>query len=204
MERVGLDVERRTAMGKKARFLRKAGITPANIYGTGMESIAIQAPSVKLGKALALVGHTSMLDLKIAGESAVRPVLVRAVRHHALADTLVHVDFDQVDLLELGVAEVPLVFVGESAAVKRGSVLLYAMSHIQVEALPTEIPAEITVDISGLVEDDEALHVRDLPLPAGVTAIDADNLVVKVQAGRKAEVEVAETPAPEAVPAAEA
>jgi large subunit ribosomal protein L25 len=191
-----LAVEPRTVTGKKVRFLRRQGITPANVYGAGQESLAIQAPTVELKRVLRAVGHTQLVSLTVAGEGRPRPALVREVQHDALGGELLHVDFNQVNMQVVMAAEVPISFTGESPAVKRGSLLLHSLSTLQVEALPDHIPPGVAVDVSGLDEDDAAIHVRDLTLPPGVTVLtDGDTLVVKVQASRAEVAEEAAEPA---------
>jgi large subunit ribosomal protein L25 len=204
MDEITLEAEPRTEVGKRARFLRHAGITPANLHIPGGESQTIQASTHELRRVIRAAGHTSIVNLKIAGERRSRPVLIREVTHHPVQDVLLHVDLQQADLRQPMSAEVPLAFVGESEAVKRGGVLLTPVTHLTVEALPAELPSEIAVDISSLAHDDDALHLKDVLLPAGVRALgDEELLVVKVQAS-KLQAEVAAEEAEAAAAIAEA
>ncbi len=185
MAQFELAVEPRITLGKKVRFLRRAGIMPANIYGRGRESLAVQAPTAEVRRILRTAGQTGVVSLVVAGESRPRPALVRGVQLDALGDEMLHVDFIQVDMAERMTAVVPLVITGESQAVRRGGVMILATDSLTVEALPGEIPNEIAVDISSLDRADDSVFVRDLPLPAGVVAAtDPDTLVVKIQSAR--------------------
>ena len=193
MADIQLKVEPRTVARKKTRFLRRAGITPANIYGSGQQSVAVQAPTAEIKRVLRAAGHTNIVNLALPGERASRPALIAEVQHDALGDELLHVDFHQVDLTVRLSSDVPLVITGDSEAVRRGGVLLQVLNSVSVEALPAEIPAEVVVDVSNLESDDDAIFVRDLPLPPGVVALsDPDTMVLKVQASRLAQEVAAE------------
>jgi len=97
---------------------------------------------------------------------------------------LLHIEFYHVDLKEKVHTKVPLVQIGESAAVtEKKGVLLTISSEVEVEALPAELPEKIEVDVTGLSDVDQELKVSDLKIPHGVTMLsDADVIVVKVAA----------------------
>lgn len=200
MADIELTVQPRTVTGKKVRFLRRTGITPANIYGKGQPSLAVQVGTHELQQVVRTAGHTRVVQLRVEGEPRQRPAILGLVQHDPVGQKLLHVDFHQVDLKQLLTAEIPIVFAGEAPAVKRGSMLLPGISTLQVEALPGELPEEIQVDVSGLEEADQAVHVRELTVPAGVRVLsDPDALVVKVEPPRVAvEEEAAEEAAEEA------
>src|SRR2546423_10823247 len=110
------------------------------------------------------------------------------------------VDFARVSLTEKTHADVPLNFVNESPAVRTlGAVLLHARSEVTVEAFPQDMPRSIEVDLSGLLEIDDAIFVRDLVIDATLIKIenDPDELVVKAVPVKVDE----EKPAEAAVPA---
>jgi large subunit ribosomal protein L25 len=113
---------------------------------------------------------------------------------------MLHVDFARVSLTEKTHADVPLHFVNESPAVRTlGAVLLHARSEVSVEAFPQDIPHSIEVDLSGLLEIDDAIYVRDLKVDATLIQIenDPEELVVKAV---PVKVEAEPTPAEVAVP----
>jgi len=90
--------------------------------------------------------------------------------------------------------------VNESPAVRTlGAVLLHARSEVTVEAFPQDMPRSIEVDLSGLLEVDDAIFVRDLKVDATLITIenDPDDLVVKAVPVKVEE----EKPAEAAVPA---
>jgi len=112
----------------------------------------------------------------------VKPVLVHHVQRDPVRNTILHVEFHQVDLKEKVHANVPLSLVGEALAVtQKVGVLLSLLSEIEVEALPTDLPEKIEVDVAALAEVGQELKVSDLHVPSGVTVLsDATISVVKV------------------------
>lgn len=177
-----LTAQVRTVLGKKVRALRRQGLTPANIYGHGVASQAIQLPTPVLKAALRRAGRHAIINLRLEGEGAVRPVVVRQVQRHPITDEILHVDFYQVSFAEEMTVEVPLVLVGEPPAVRNlGGVLVQSLDRVVVRCLPGDIPAQLEVDLSQLEEMDAAIHVADLPLPPRVHLVsEPDLLVAKV------------------------
>jgi large subunit ribosomal protein L25 len=198
-----LDVDTREVTGKKVAALRRQGVLPAHLYGKETESQSLQAPVQSIQHLLKTAGRNAIIDLQIHGESDARPVVLRGVQRNPVTGELVHVDFFQISLTEKLRAEVALVLKGEAPAVHvHGGVLLQSLDHVAVEALPTEIPAHVEVDVSGLEALESALFVRDLPIPAGVEVFsDPDQIVVKVEAPRIAAEIAAEEAAAEAAAA---
>ncbi len=92
-----------------------------------------------------------------------RPALIYDVQHHPVSGDIESVDLYAVRMDEKITATVPIVFTGESEAVKAGlGVLIESMDEIEVEALPSDIPHEITVDISGLKAVGDSIYVKDV------------------------------------------
>src|SRR5207245_5569024 len=126
-------------------------------------------------------GRTQLLDLVIDG-SKPRRVLVREVQYNPRSNTVLHVDFYQVNLREKISADVPVVVVGESPAVhNHEGELLQNLSAIHVSCLPADIPEHFEVDVSGLLAVDDAIRVAQLTVPAEVEVLsDPEEVVVKV------------------------
>ena len=207
MAGVDFAVDARAVTGKKVRGLRHKGIIPAHLYGQGTESLALQAPVTTITHLLRTAERNTIINLRIAGEDASRPVMLRGVQRNPVTDELLHIDFFQISLTERLRANVPLVLVGEAPAVQvYGGILLQSLDHIVVEALPSEIPGHLNVDVSGLEELDTSVHVRDLELPPNVVLIsDADQVIAKVSTPKLVVEEEVAAPVPEegAVPAEE-
>lgn len=200
-EQVTFAAQKRDVMGKAVKRLRRQGIIPGNIYGLGRDSVAIQFNGHDFAQFLRKHAATTLLQLKLDGSRTPEATLVRHVQHEPRTGAIQHVDFLHVKLSDPIKARVPLRFEGESLAVRnRDGLLLYLLDVLEVEALPTNLPDALVVDVSPLEEVNASLHVRDIPLPKGVKLLaDPDEPVVKIEPARV----IAEAvPAPEAAEAA--
>ncbi len=178
-----------------ARKLRAAGSVPANIYGAKSEPTNIQINAREISNLLShAVGENLLVEIELErdGKVASRTALIQEVQHEPITGSIVHVDFHEVSMDELIHTEVPLEPTGEADGVKNFSGLLeQSLRNLAIECLPRDLPNLITVDVSALGLG-QALHVRDLVLPAGVKATaDADLTVFlvsepKVDAGTSA------------------
>lgn len=147
---------------------RRSGNIPAVLYGHGIEAQNVLVETRAFNKLFASAGHTSMITLSLA-DGKEHNVFIRDVQFHPLKNTITHIDFYQVRMDEAIRANVPLKFVGESAAVKDMSgVFVRNMDELEVEALPKDLPHDIEVDISSLVNFESVIHVSDVKLPEGV------------------------------------
>ncbi|MBM2812169.1 MAG: large subunit ribosomal protein [Chloroflexi bacterium] len=182
-QRVELDASPRTIFGKKARFLRREGWTPANVYGQGKDSVPIQLRTREVEHVLTHVPRSALLTLALNGSES-ETVMIKGLDRRATTDQLRHVDFLRVSMTERMRADIPLVFVAESpAATLRGATLVHVISIVHVECLPGNLPSHIEVDLSRLTEIDDALYLRDLAVPPDVTILDdPDEIVVKALA----------------------
>jgi large subunit ribosomal protein L25 len=179
--RIELGVEAREVLGKKVKQLRREGLTPANIYGNNVEPAAIQLPTEEVRRLLRSAGRNDIVYLKL-GDEEPRTTFVRAVQRNPVTDMILHVDFYQISLKEKVRLEVPLHLVGVAPAVdKFNGTLLHGLDYITVEALPTEIPSHIEVDVAGLEQIDQSVHVADLAVPPELTVLtDPEMVVAKV------------------------
>lgn len=215
MERIELTASTREIKGKKTKSLRRSGVTPANIYGHGIDSIPLQVDTKQLKLTLAQAGKTSLISLKIDDSKSPKRVLVRDIQKNPLTDEPLHVDFYQVKMTEKLKADIPLAFIGEAPVLKRKNVsLLHLMDAVHVEALPDALPHNLEVDLSSLEDPDQAIYVKDITISDDVTLLsDPEAMVVKVTETRREAVEEveavaaeeeAEMKAEEAAPEAEA
>jgi large subunit ribosomal protein L25 len=186
MARKEIPVETRQVLGKKVAQLRRSGMLPGNVFGNGIDSVAVQAPTDTIEKTLKTLSANEVIDLKIGGETATRPVVIQKVQRHPLTSGLLHLDFYQVSLRQKMRADVPLVVVGKSEGVDTyNGVLVQALEALHVEALPLDLPSRIEVDITPLANLEDTVHVSDLPIPANVTVLtDSEVVVVKVASPR--------------------
>jgi large subunit ribosomal protein L25 len=166
-----IDVEKREEFGSRtSRRLRKSGRVPGVVYGGGSsDCINFSADARELRRVL--VGAGALIDLKVDGET--KPVIVKDTQQHPVRGELLHIDFLQVRLDEKIQTTVPLHAEGgdDAPGVKEGGVLELPTHLLNIEALPTEIPEAITVDVSGLGMT-ETMHLSAITPPAGVTFLD--------------------------------
>jgi len=171
--------EPRLLLGKAVSRLRRQGVLPANIYGRGLQSTAVQISARDVRALLHEHGINTLVNLQVAGEGQPRSVVVRKVQRHPVSHQLEHVDFYQVDLARPIQGPVPVVLVGEAPAVHTyKALLLQGADTVVVEALPAEMPTNVEVSVDGLTEVDSTATVADLQLPPGVTVITAPEVVL--------------------------
>ncbi len=203
-----LKVSPREVLGKKVKALRREGVIPANVYGRALESVAIQVTREALVHILRTAGRNEIIYLRLDGDEP-RPTLVRQIQRNPVTDAILHVDFYQISLKEKVRIEVPLALVGTAPAEQKyGGTLLHSLDTITVEALPTEVPSVIEVDVSGLEEIDATIYVSDLSVPGDVTVLtDPMQAVAKIappHVEKEIEAEVGEEEVPEGEEAEEA
>src|SRR4030042_2071194 len=182
MQERKIEAKKRDVLGKKTRFLRRQGITPAHLFGHSLESLAIQCSTDELMKIVAHAGTTRLISLKVEGDQDAKPVSLREIQRDAMSRQLLHVDFFQVRKGEKMTMDVPIVLVGESPALKgKGRILSRGINVLNIECLPEKVPPQIEVDISVLTELDQSLHVKDIVLDPEIQVHDdPEQLLVKV------------------------
>ena len=188
-----LSAQTRSLVGRSAvNKIKSQGLVPAVIYGGHDAPVSLTLNKREISNLLShAVSEHVLVDLEIAdgGKTSSRLALIQEVQHHPLKRDVLHVDFHAVRADEKLHAEIPVDTIGEPAGVKNyGGILEIAIHAIEVECLPKDLPELIQIDVSAL-NVGEAIHVKDIKLPAGVTArADGDLTVVRV-AAPKVEVE---------------
>lgn len=183
-----LTVKPRTELGKKSNHVRKTGHIPAILYGYGISPVAVQVESRAFEKTWKETGKSSLISLEWEGGTK-QTVLIHDVSRDVLQGTPIHVDFYAVRMDRPIEADIPLVFSGETDAVKTlGGVLVKVAHVLSIRALPKDLPHEIEVDISPLRTFEDQILVKNIALPSGVEAlIDGEQVVVFVEAPRTEE-----------------
>ncbi|HSD98355.1 MAG TPA: 50S ribosomal protein L25 [Patescibacteria group bacterium] len=170
MKKYSLSVEDRKVFGKKVKRLRKQGVLPGNIYGKGLKSQAIQMATKEFEHVFHEAGHSGVVDLKLGNETI--PTLVHEVTNDHIDGFPLHVDFYKVNLKEKVKATVPVVVTGEPVAVtEKLGLLLQNLNEVEVEALPTDLPENVEVDVTHLAQVSDMVKVSDLKVPADVTVV---------------------------------
>ncbi len=169
-KQVKLTATRRSAVGRSAvRKLKAGGSIPAVIYGGKTEPQALQVGRRDISNILSHAsGENVLIELEIEGEGS-RTALLQEVQHSPLGGDILHVDFHAISMDQMIEADVPIEPVGIPEGVKTfGGLLEQNIRSLAIECLPKDLPDVITVDVSHLNIAD-SIHVRDLPLPDGVT-----------------------------------
>ncbi|MFI5265150.1 MAG: 50S ribosomal protein L25 [Candidatus Levyibacteriota bacterium] len=176
-KREKLTVTKREITGKKVRKLRRDGTLPGNIYGKDFKSTAVQLPVKEFKKIYAISGGTGLVDLEYNGE--IIPVLIHNVHVNQMNDEPLHADFYKVNLKEKITAKIPVEAVGEPKAVAdKVGLLEQPMMEIEIEALPTELPEKIEVNVEKLAAVNEQILVSDITVPTGVAILSDQSQVV--------------------------
>jgi large subunit ribosomal protein L25 len=170
-KRPSLAVEDRPERGTRAaKRLRREGFVPGVVYG-GKNG---DCTSFKVGwheLRQVLVGGQALIDLQVDGKT--RPVIVKDQQQHPVRDELLHIDFLEVRLDEKIQTQVSVHLENseEAPGIKEGGVLEHVTHQLNIEALPTDIPDAIHVDVSGL-EIAATMHLSAISPPEGVVFLD--------------------------------
>lgn len=188
-----LKADKRELFGRKVKSLRRAGILPANVSGKHIKSFSVQTNADEFNKVFAQTGETGVVGLDVGG--SVHPILIHEVHRDPVYDRPLHVDFLEVDLTEKVTATVPIEIVGESPLVQtEEGILVQQMHEVEVEALPTDLPEKIEVDISGLVAVGDQLKVSNLKVSSEVKIKEGDVERIVVSIAEPTKEEVVEAP----------
>ena len=173
-----LRAESREVLGKKVKRLRRLGVIPANVYGRGRESRAIQAPLSEVQRVFTAVDRNAVVPISIDGSEETIPAVLREVQRHPVNRRILHLDFYEVDLTRRIHSDARLVLIGSSEAESRGGTVVQSLEYVTLEALPTEMPSVLEIDVSVLDDFGQSVLVRDLELPDGVDALTDETVAI--------------------------
>jgi large subunit ribosomal protein L25 len=166
--------EPRTQLGSRAnKRLRDSGKLPGVIYGHKLAVLPITLPKKEVVNHLDKGRHLFAVSLNGNAEN----VLVKDVQYDHLGMEVIHVDFARVDLNERVEVTVPLELKGTPKGEADGGVLQQIVSELEVECVVTDIPDAIRYNVSEMALD-SILHIKDIPLPPGVKALQDEDLIV--------------------------
>ncbi len=183
-----LSAKKRTEFGKRLIGSRKEGLVPAVMYGSGKESRALFVKLSDFLKVWKNAGESTIIGLGVDNEQA-HNVLIHDVSVDPVVSRPLHVDFYEVASDKALRVHVHVEFIGEPEAVKSlGGALVRIMHEIEVEAMPQDLPHEITIDVSHLAAFGDKIFIKDIQAPQGVKILgDADAVMAKIDAPRKEE-----------------
>ena len=168
-QRPTIKVSERTDFGSSvSKRMRRDGLVLGVVYGGGSDARPFQVPERELRTVLGT--GAALFDLEFDGSST--PVVIKEQQRHPLRGELMHLDLLEVKLDEAIESEVPIEIEGteEAPGVKEGGVLEHVGREITVEALPTDIPEKITVDVSAM-EIGDTIQLSTVTPPSGVTFV---------------------------------
>ncbi|MBT8429055.1 MAG: 50S ribosomal protein L25/general stress protein Ctc [Gammaproteobacteria bacterium] len=176
-ENYEIDAVSRSDQGKGAsRRLRREGLVPGIVYGGGKD------PEMFATKHTGLIHHleneafySHILKLKMGGKT--QQVVLKDLQRHPAKPFITHLDLLRVVMDEEIRMTVPLHFDGEETCpgVKLGGTVLHGMSDVEIECLPSDLPAFIAIDVSEM-EIDDVVHLSEVVMPKGVTLVGADQI----------------------------
>ena len=169
----------RTTGSRASRRLRREGNVPAIVYGKNAVPLPFAVDHRELRAALTTeAGLNALISLEVGSDKIL--TLPRIVETHPFRREIRHVDFVTVLLTDTVTTEIPVHLVGESVGIEAGGVLSTARNVVQIEALVTNIPSYVELDISAL-EIGDALRIEDLPKIEGVSYMeDPEYTVVSI------------------------
>lgn len=182
MLQVEMSAELRTVTGKGAmRQLRMAGKTPAIMYGNADKPVSLVLDSKKVtSQLLDIARRNAVITLKIDG-SGEKSVLVREIQTEPIKDTLVHVDFMEIDLEVARTFTVPVAYTGTAIGADLGGVEHILVTSVDLKGKPLDLPDTCDVDVTTLAIND-FIKVGDLKIPANVELLaDAEAVCVMIE-----------------------
>lgn len=172
-----LSVQKRAGLGKGAnRRTRQEELVPGVFYTAKGENVAVQMSARALTKIFSQVGRTTVFNLEIEGEGTY-PVLIWQTQRDPIKSNFTHIDFYGVDLDKPVKITVPVEFTGVARGTKVGGKLETYREQIQLMAKPLEMPAKVTIDISGM-DVGTTIQIADVQLPEGVKAAYDNNYAI--------------------------
>lgn len=207
---ITVELTERTTLRKGLAGLRREGNVPAVIHDHGKASIHVMGDNVRLLKVYNQAGKHHPVQLKVGGKQHL--ALIKDVDFEPTKHTMRHVVFQAIKQNEKVSAEIPVELEGESPADKLNLLVLKQLDHVEVEALPNNLPDVLNADATKLADVGDSLSVADLIVPSGVTIMtDPTTQIAIVEMPRDQEAEAnaaadalaadAEKPEAEDVPA---
>ena len=149
-----------------SRRLRRSGRVPAVLYGHGAKATSLILEDLQVGK---LLHHSGLIKLDFAGDTSISGIL-REVQRDPVSQKILHIDIQEVRADEIVTVTVEIQSVGDPAGIQAGGQLEQFMRHLQVKVQAVEMFDTLTVNV-GAMQLGDVMHVKELPLPAGVIAL---------------------------------
>ena len=168
-QRPKIKVDERSEFGSRvSKRKRRDGLVLGVVYGGGEDARAFEVPEREIR--VVLQTGAQLFDLEFDGASI--PVVVKDQQRHPVRGHLQHLDLLEVNLKVAIQSEVPVELEGaeDAPGAKEGGVLEHVTREVTVEALPTEIPEQLVVDVSAM-EINDTIQLSTVTPPEGVTFV---------------------------------
>ncbi|MEN9649319.1 MAG: hypothetical protein RL094_286 [Candidatus Parcubacteria bacterium] len=180
-----LTIEKREG---KLADVRKGGNIPGVFYGPKEAATSIAINEIEFNKIWKQAGESSIVTLQGMGED--HDALIHDIDRDPVKGNIRHVDFYVIEKGKKVQVNIPIEFVGVAPAIKElGGTLVKVLHEVEIEAMPKDLPHNLEVDISSLVDFDSQVKAADIKLPAGVTLLTDPEEVVVLAAAAKEEPE---------------
>lgn len=186
-----ITLEPRTVVGKKLNTIRSQGYVPAVIHNHGQESLHVMGTSTELASIYKEAGKHHPLQLKVGNQDFL--ALIKDAHYNPVKRSTEHYVFQAIRQDEKVEAEVPIHMEGEIPAEKAGLMVLRQLDHVEIEALPKDLPDQLAVDATRLVELHDKITVADLAVPEGVTILTESEHPIAMVVETKAQISEEET-----------
>lgn len=179
MSELTVEVQRRELTGKNPnRRLRESGLIPAVVYGENLDSFPIQVDRKKVRQLMRSGGDNAVFQLKLEGTKTSRHAMIRDLAIDPISRQIIHIDFMRINMTEKVKVHVAIELEGEAYGVKTdGGVLDFMLREVEVECLPGDIPAAITLDVSELRIGDH-IEAGQLDIPPKVELVEDESRVI--------------------------
>ena len=179
METLEIQADARDKKRKRdAKRLLRGGKIPGVLYGPKTPTVTLELDKREFTQRVAGLEGSHLVRLKSSSNTLAEKVaLVKDMQFHQISGEVIHADLYEVDLTARIQVRVPLHFVGKAAGVTRGGILQPIVREIEVECLPLDIPEFFNVDVSAL-DIGDSVHVEELAMPEGVTAVSETNFAL--------------------------
>ena len=186
---LNLKADIRDVVGKKVAKFRKENKVPAVMYGNKVTPQNLWVNDLEFSRIHSKAGESALIQLEVGGKKL--NVLIHELQHDHRSGKVSHVDFFQVNMKEEVETEIPLEFIGESAAVKAlGGVLVKNIDAVSVKCLPANLPEKFVIDLSKLATFEDHITVADLKTSKEVEIMLEDETVIALVSAPRTEAEM--------------
>jgi len=141
--------------------------------------LPVQIEQKELADVYREVGTSALVGLLIGRRKKAQPAIIREIQRHPVSLDILHIDLELVDMSRPLTTHVPVILKGKSPIIEQSeSVLTHGLTEVEIRCLPTDVPAQLEVDLTILVDADQTLHVSDLMVPPEVEVLTDPETVV--------------------------